>query len=129
MAGLRKILLVEDNAELRNLYETYLRANGYEIGVAGDGEEGLAKAKQFQPELVFLDVMMPKKDGFQVLKELRHNPAYGCQSAKIVILTNLGDPGKVTPEVQKDMDGYVVKAEINLSDLLEIIKSLSTPKA
>jgi len=128
VAGLRKILLVEDNAELRNLYETYLKANGFELGVAGDGEEGLVKAKEFQPELIFLDVMMPKKDGFQVLKELRHDPSYGCQATKIVILTNLGDPGKVTPEVQKDMDGYVVKAEINLSDLLEIIHSFTPPK-
>jgi CheY-like chemotaxis protein len=124
VAGLRKILLVEDNLELRNLYETYLKANGYEISTAGDGEEGIKVAKEYQPELIFLDVMMPKMDGFQVLKILRHDPSYGCTKTKIVILTNLGDPGKVTPEVQRDMDGYVVKAEINLSDLLDIIKSV-----
>ncbi len=123
MAGLRKILLVEDNIELRNLYELYLKSHGYQVGVAGDGEEGLAVAKSYQPDLIFLDVMMPKKDGFQVLKELRHDPQYGCTKTRIVILTNLGDPSKVTPEVNRDMDGYVVKAEITLSDLLEIIDS------
>jgi CheY-like chemotaxis protein len=92
--------------------------------VAIDGEEGLAKAKSWQPELIFLDIMMPKMDGFQVLKLLRHDPAYGCTETRIVILTNLGDASKVSPDVQQDMDGYVIKAEIVLSDLLDIIKSL-----
>jgi CheY-like chemotaxis protein len=82
VAGLRKILLVEDNLELRNLYETYLKANGYEISTAGDGEEGIKVAKEYQPELIFLDVMMPKMDGFQVLKILRHDPSYGCTKTK-----------------------------------------------
>lgn len=124
MAGLRKILLVEDNMDLRKLYALYLSSHGFDVEVAGDGEEGLEMAKKYHPQLTFLDVMMPKKDGFEVLKELRHNPDYGCMQSKIVILTNLGDPSKVTPEVNRDMDGYVVKAEIGLSDLLEVINSL-----
>lgn len=68
--------------------------------------------------------MMPKKDGFEVLKLLRHDPTYNCTKAKIVMLTNLGD-SKVTPQQRQDMDGYVIKAEIVLSDLLEVIKSFS----
>ncbi len=68
--------------------------------------------------------MMPKKDGFEVLKILRNNPEYNCMTTKIVMLTNLGDASKVSPQVHKDMDGYVIKAEIVLSDLLDIIKSL-----
>jgi two-component system phosphate regulon response regulator PhoB len=129
MAGLRKILIVEDNVELRNLYTTFLGAEGYEIAEAGDGEEGLQVAKAYHPDLVFLDVMMPKKDGFQVLKELRHDESYGCTKAKIVILSNLGHSDTVDPEVQKDMDGYVIKAEIQLTDLIEIINSLAEPGA
>jgi CheY-like chemotaxis protein len=129
VAGLQKILLVEDNVELRNLYKMFLESNGYQIGEAGDGDEGLKVAKEYQPDLIFLDVMMPKKDGFQVLKELRHDESYGCTRTKIVILTNLGDPDKVSPEVQKEMDGYVVKAEIELKDLIDIIKSLGEPGA
>jgi len=123
VAGLRKILLVEDNIELRNLYEIFLKQHGYEVALAADGEEGLETAKTFRPDLVFLDIMMPKKNGFEVLKALRHEPAYHCTKAKIVILTNLGDSGKVNAEVRRDMDGYVIKAEIELTDLLEIIKS------
>lgn len=123
MAGLRKILLVEDNPELRTMYQTFLELNGYTVGIAIDGEDGLDKARQFKPDLIFLDIMMPKKDGFEVLKILRHDPAYNCTKTKIVMLTNLGD-SKVTPQMRADMDGYVIKAEIVLSDLVEVIKSL-----
>jgi DNA-binding response OmpR family regulator len=128
VAGLQRILLVEDNPELRELYKTFLSAHGYEVATAVDGEDGLLNAKAYHPDLIFLDVMMPKKDGFQVLKELRNDPSYGCMQTKIVILTNLGDPSKVSPEVQRDMDGYVVKAEIALADLVDIIKSLESPE-
>lgn len=124
MAGLQKILLVEDNPELRNLYQLFLSEHGYKIITAIDGEDGLAKAKASKPDLIFLDVMMPKFDGFQVLKKLRHEEEYGCTKAKIVLLTNLGDAGKVNASVKHDMDGYVVKAEIELADLIDIIKSL-----
>jgi len=123
VAGLRKILLVEDNLELRNLYEIFLKQHGFDVATAADGEEGLTIAKDFRPDLIFLDVMMPKKNGFEVLKILRHDPTYGCTKAKIVILTNLGDSGKVDADVRQDMDGYVIKAEIELGSLLEIIKS------
>ena len=123
MAGLQKILLVEDNLELRNLYEIFLKQHGYDVATAADGDQGLEAAKEYKPDLIFLDVMMPKKNGFEVLKILRHDPSYGCTKTKIVILTNLGDSGKVSADVRRDMDGYVIKAEIELGSLLEIIKS------
>jgi DNA-binding response OmpR family regulator len=124
VAGLRKILLVEDNLELRNLYNLFLKEHGFEVRTAIDGEDGLQVAKEFKPDLIFLDVMMPKIDGFQALKILRHNEKYGSTKTKIVLLTNLGDASKVSPSVRKDMDGYVVKAEVELTDLLDIIASL-----
>ncbi len=123
MAGLRKILLVEDNPELRKMYETFLTLNGFTIISAIDGEDGITKARDFKPDLIFLDIMMPKIDGFEVLKMLRHDPEYNCTKTKIVMLTNLGD-SKISAQTRKDMDGYVIKAEIVLSDLLEVIKSL-----
>lgn len=123
MVGSRKILLVEDNLELRTIYEQYLRRRGYDIVSATDGEEGLRLAKELHPGLIFLDIMMPKIDGLRLLKLLRHDETYGCTKAKIVLLTNLGDASRVDPKIQKDMDGYVIKAEIELSDLIEIIKS------
>lgn len=126
MVGSQKILLVEDNVELRTIYEQYLRRRGYDIISAVDGEEGLELAKKLRPSLIFLDIMMPKVDGLKVLKMLRHDETYGCTKSKIVLLTNLGDASRVDPKVQKDMDGYVIKAEIELSDLIDIIKSFET---
>jgi DNA-binding response OmpR family regulator len=124
MGGLRKILIVEDSIELRDIYKLFFTQKGFEVETALDGDAGLVKAKEFQPDLVFIDIMMPKRDGYDVLKQLRHNSEYGCTKAKLVILTNLGDASKVSPEVSHDMDGYVIKAEVDLPDLLEVIKSL-----
>jgi two-component system alkaline phosphatase synthesis response regulator PhoP len=123
VAGLQKILLVEDNIELRNIYEMFLKHRGYEIAVAVDGEEALVRAKEFHPDLIFLDIMMPNMDGLRVLKLLRHDEQYGVTKSKIVLLTNLGDASRVNPKVKQDMDGYVIKAEIELRDLIDIIKS------
>ena len=124
MGGLRKILIVEDSIELRDIYKLFFTQKGFEVETALDGDAGLEKAKEFQPDLVFIDIMMPKRDGYDVLKQLRHDPQYGCTKAKLVILTNLGDASKVSPEVSHDMDGYVIKAEVDLPDLLDVIKSL-----
>lgn len=124
MAGLHKILLVEDNVELRNLYEIFLKYNKFEVATAIDGDDGLVAAKAFKPDLILLDVMMPKRDGFEVLQLLRHDPSYGCTKTKIVLLTNLGDGTKLSEATRRDMDGYVIKAEIVLNDLLDVIKSL-----
>ena len=123
MAGLRKILLVEDNVELRTIYASFLKHRGYDIATAVDGEDGLKKARLLHPDLIFLDIMMPNMDGFQVLHQLRHDETFGCTKTKIVLLTNLGDSSRVSDKVKEDMDGYVIKAEIDLNDLVDIIKS------
>lgn len=122
-AGLQKILLVEDDLMIREMYQLYLGDRGYTIGTAGDGVEALEVVKTFEPDLIFLDIMMPRMDGLQLLKILRTDASYGCQKCKIVLLTNLGD-NTIGERVSDQIDGYAIKAEITLADLINIIKSL-----
>ena len=121
-AGLQKILLVEDDQFIREMYQAYLGGKGYTVAVAADGDEALGVAKSFHPDLIFLDIMMPKKNGLEVLKILREDPSYGCTTCRIVLLTNLGD-NTIGQKFERQIDGYAIKADISLSDLIDIIRS------
>ena len=123
MAGLRRILLVEDNVELRTMYSEFLTDNGYTVEIATDGQEALEKATTFGPDIIFLDVMMPKMDGFEALKKLRNDPQYNATAAKIVLLTNLNVNAEMSSEDKEAIDGYAVKADITMSDFLDILQS------
>jgi CheY-like chemotaxis protein len=115
-------LLVEDDQFIREMYQAYLAGKGYTIAIAADGDEALEVAKSFHPDLIFLDIMMPKKNGLEVLKILREDPSYGCTTCRIVLLTNLGD-NTIGQKFEKQIDGYAIKADISLSDLIDIIRS------
>ena len=127
MAGLQKILIVEDNAALREMYALFLKDRGFELAQAADGEAALQQATSFHPDLIFLDIMMPKLNGLEVLRRLRHDPQYGCTRAKIVLLTNLSADSNAAQNWDDDADGYVLKAEIVPTELFEIIQSFDTP--
>ncbi len=125
MDGLPKILLVEDNPQILEIYTTVLERKGYPLTIATTVDQALAKAKAIEPDIIFLDIMLPGgKSGLDALKILRTNPEYKCTKKKIILLTNLG----LTDEVQKlweeYADGYIIKAEIVPHDLFDIINSL-----
>jgi CheY-like chemotaxis protein len=125
VAGLQKILLAEDNINLQKIYSEYLQSSGYVVAVAPDGNQALEVARSYGPDLIFMDVMMPGMNGFDVVMRLRRDPTYNCTKTKIVLLTNLGRD-KVPPQVHEVIDGYALKAEIELSDLVKIIDSLNS---
>lgn len=124
MAGLRKILIVEDDVMIRDLYRVALVDKQYIVETAGDATVAYQKASTFQPECIFLDIMLPGVSGLEILKELRTNPAHKCQNAKIVILTNLAQRSATENAIENGADGYVIKADILPKDLPAVIASL-----
>ena len=127
MAGLRKILLVEDDPQITEIYMSVLNYYHYEAVSAANYDEALKQAKTFQPDLIFLDIMIPGRSGLDVLHTLRNDPQFMSQKKKIVLLTNLGENHQIKEVLDKNQaDGYVIKANISAEDLHEIIQSLDT---
>ncbi len=130
MDGLPKILLVEDVESIVEIYVSILNKNGYTVETADTVDITLEKVKAFHPDIIFLDIMLPGgKTGFDALVTLREDPSYGATKTPIVLLTNLGENEKIKEIWEKYADGYVIKAEIDPHELVDIINSLHVTPA
>lgn len=115
------ILLVDDDLTLREMYEERLKAEGFKIVQASNGEEALAKAKEEKPHVVLLDIMMPKINGFDVLKTLKADP--NTKDVPVIILSALiQDVDRVEGKKLGAFD-YIVKSETMPGEVIEKIKS------
>jgi CheY-like chemotaxis protein len=112
---LAKILLVEDDAILVEMYQAKFELEGHEVKIATNGEECLKILHEFEPELILLDILMPKLNGFHVLKEIKKQPK--LRQIPVILLTNLG-------QAEVDMNQELAKA-LGVNDYL--IKSHHTP--
>ncbi len=115
--GQKKVLLAEDDQFLREFYQELLTEQGYFIDVASDGEMALEKIHSQDYHLVLLDIMMPKKDGLAVLKELKLKPAHS-QNMQIVMLTNLGNDSIIKECFANGATGYLIKSALNPDQVL-----------
>jgi CheY-like chemotaxis protein len=106
MSG-KKILLVDDNDAVRELLREVLEGAGYEVQEAADGHEALERVEEIRPNLVMLDLQMPKLDGFSVLRALRANPRFA--SLRVVALTAYAMQGDQERVLGAGFDGYVAK--------------------
>lgn len=102
-----KVLVVEDDDSISNVVELNLRLDGYEVFLAADGEEGLAMVEEIEPDLVILDVMMPKIDGWEVLMRLRQRPE--TRDMPVIMLTAMGDEQSKVMGLRGGADDYVAK--------------------
>lgn len=118
-----RILIVDDEPNIVISLEYLMKKEGYEVVVATDGEAALKQALEFRPDLVLLDVMMPKKSGFEVCQALRAEPALAA--VKIIMLTAKGRETEVTKGLALGADTYVTKP-FSTKDLVVRIKSLLT---
>lgn len=110
-----KIMLVEDDNSLREIYEARLTAEGYTVVSAKDGEEALALALKERPELIIADVMMPKVSGFDMLDILRSTPE--TKNTKIIIMTALSQAEDKARAEKLGADRYLVKSQVTLEDV------------
>ena len=118
----KRILIVEDDQFLREFYQELLLAEGYLIDVAADGEVALYKLQNNEYDLVLLDLMLPKKDGVQVLRDLKLSPPKS-PNVIIVILTNLGQDLVIKECFDLGADGYLIKSALNPDQVLTEVKS------
>jgi len=111
-----KILLAEDDAGLVEMYKIRFSAGGYELVTAGDGEEALTLIKQEKPDLILLDIMMPKLDGFAVLTELRKDKNF---KTPVIMLSNLGQDSDIEKGKELGAVDYIVKANCTPTQVFE----------
>ena len=118
----KKILIVEDDQFLREFYQELLTAEGYFIDVAAEGETALQKMWGNEYDLILLDIMLPKKDGLEILNDLKTHPAKSL-NVKIVVLTNLGQDSIIKRCFDLGAQGYLIKSALNPDQVLTEIKS------
>ena len=117
-----KIMLVEDDNNLKEIYGERLQAEGYEIVTAGDGEEGLSTAIKERPDLIISDVMMPKISGFDMLDILRQTPE--TMNTKVIMMTALSQAEDKDRAEKLGADKYLVKSQVTLEDLARAVHDL-----
>lgn len=117
-----RILVVEDDAVLRKALSEYLTAEGFEVFGAEDGEIGAQMAFSEKPDLILLDIVLPKKDGYQVLQEVKANTE--SRHIPIVLLTNLGSIADVEKALELGATTYLVKADYKLEEVTAKIKEI-----
>lgn len=115
-----KILLIEDEEMLANMYEVKFQNEGFDITKALDGASGLELAKTIKLDLVLLDVIMPKMDGFSVLKSIREDAS--IKDLPVILLTNLGQDEDVQKGKELGVVGYLVKANVTPAEVVEAAK-------
>ena len=117
---MKKILFIEDEAVLQKAFGDFLKKEGYEIVSALDGERGLKLAKTSRPNLILLDIIMPKMNGLDVLSQLKADSK--TKDIPVIILTNLEGTNEVEKALEAGATTYLVKASYTLEEVLTKIK-------
>lgn len=118
----KKILIVEDEAPLRNAVADILSFEGFTVFQAKNGQEGLDVALKEHPDLILLDLMMPVMDGLTMLEKMRQDLEWG-KNAAVILLTNLNDPEKIAQATEAGSYDFLVKSDWNIEDVVKKIKA------
>lgn len=118
----KSILLVDDDLTLREMYTERLKTEGFTVETAKDGEEALAKAKDLKPNIILLDIMMPKINGLDVLRKLKQAPE--TENIPVIVLTALIQDREKMESITRGADDYIVKSEMMPGDVIAKVKNL-----
>ena len=116
----KKILLVEDDMALSAVYRSRLEIEGFDVREANNGEDALSATVEYRPDLILLDVMMPKISGFDVLDILRNTPE--TANVRIIMLTALSQPEDKERAESLGVDDYLVKSQVVIGDVVARVK-------
>ncbi len=119
---MEKILLIEDDPFLSEIYVTKFEEAGFEISVAQDGMLGLQKIKEHAPDLLLLDIVMPNMDGFEFLRTIKEDPEF--THIPIVILSNLGEQENVEKGFELGAEAYIIKAHYTPTEVVAKVKEI-----
>ena len=122
-----KVMIVDDDKFLLNMYALKFKANGFEIDTACGGDDALAKLKAgSKPDILITDLIMPKMDGFAFVSEVKNGKL--AEQATIIVLTNQGQSSDIDKAVALGVDGYIVKATTIPSEVVEEVKKIHAKK-
>lgn len=119
---MQKILIAEDDKYLANAYRVKLTKAGFDVKIALDGQEAIDMLANFAPDIIILDVVMPKKDGFATLEELKKNSQW--KLIPVIIASNLGQKEDIERGLSLGANDFIVKSELSLNNLIEKIKTM-----
>lgn len=114
------ILVAEDDKYYANIYKTKLTAEGFEVVVVRDGKQALKAVREKKPDLILLDLIMPIKDGFETLKELKADK--NLKSIKVIVLSNLGQDEDIQKTKDLGAQEYLVKTNMSITEMVEKVK-------
>ena len=117
----KTILIVEDEVPMIKALADKFRREGFSVLEAGDGEEGLKIAAEKQPDLILLDIVMPKMDGMAMMKKIRVKNKWG-EDVPIIMLTNLSDPEDVAEASKYKVYDFLVKTDWRLDDVVKLVR-------
>lgn len=115
-----KILIIEDDVFLSNIYNKKFFNNGYEVILASDGKKGLSLAKQKKPDIILLDIMLPIMNGFEVLEEIRKDDE--IKDTPVIMLTNINEQDEIKRGYNLGIKDYIIKTFITPGDIAEKVK-------
>lgn len=117
-----KVLIIEDDKFMQAVYESALRQENIEVDIAEDGEDGLAKMKTTKPDLVLLDMILPNKNGFDILEERQQDPE--LEKIPVVVFSNLSQKADVDKAMALGATKYCPKGEYSVNQTVEEIKKI-----